>query len=454
MSRKNKLSKYLIPSILLHILLALMMSRIYAQQPQNIRKLEIISSVRVQYEEPEPPPKPKVVAKTEPQKTTPKKKEIPKKREKPKTAPQKIEPPKVTQQARQTKAPAGMALGTPDRNMSTSGAPSLKGTYGAPGDRPGMSASGGINHPNLTTKAGGTGLSPGITHGSMKVPAGSGRLPGAGGKEAAGFRLGSSPTGTGAGQVDIAGRGGSGGSYGRDNEGPGAGSSTTGRLNVRGGQGTTGLGVGAADGVGGSGSEPGGSGTGGEGSGAGTGGEGGGPGPGGAGSGGYQMAESRGAPNLPDTGQKARSSQELPGRGELPEEKRSGATGKKEFKANLERGTANIAQNVEEPAKRGFEDALQGEINKDLYSLRKLHEDWQNLKLSNIPKTLQITIELGTEKSKPKILKLDFHNPSLPPKIVNDLTKKIKSWKFESLYDGKDDPDKWPIKLTGKISWQ
>lgn len=106
------------------------------------------------------------------------------------------------------------------------------------------------------------------------------------------------------------------------------------------------------------------------------------------------------------------------------------------------------------PVSRGFEDALQEEINKDLYSLRKMYEDWQNLKIPDIPKALQITIELNTEEGKPKILSINFHNATLSPRIKDDLTKKIRGWKFKSLYDGKDDPQKWPIKLTGRVTWQ
>ena len=114
----------------------------------------------------------------------------------------------------------------------------------------------------------------------------------------------------------------------------------------------------------------------------------------------------------------------------------------------------NVTPVLDEPASEGFDDVLAGEINKHMHTLRKMHEDWQNLKVPKIPKVLQITIELDTEKGKPKLIKADFHNPALAARITNDLTKKIKEWKFESLYDGKDDPKKWPIKLRGKISWQ
>ena len=83
-----------------------------------------------------------------------------------------------------------------------------------------------------------------------------------------------------------------------------------------------------------------------------------------------------------------------------------------------------------------------------------MYEDWQNLKIPDIPKVLQITVELDTEKGKPKLLKIDFHRAVLDPKIKDDLTKKIRDWKFQSLYDGENNPKKWPVKLTGKISWQ
>ena len=83
-----------------------------------------------------------------------------------------------------------------------------------------------------------------------------------------------------------------------------------------------------------------------------------------------------------------------------------------------------------------------------------MHEDWQNRKIPGIPKTLQLTVDLDLQKGKVKLLKVDFHNPSLPAEIKSDLTERIRGWKFRSLYDGKDDPQKWPIRLAGKISWQ
>jgi len=145
---------------------------------------------------------------------------------------------------------------------------------------------------------------------------------------------------------------------------------------------------------------------------------------------------------------------ELPATKELSEEKRSGAAGKKDFKTDVARNLTTKTEVLDKPVSEIYTDALQGEINKNLHSLRKMYEDWQNLKIPSIPKALQITIELGDEEGKPKLLKIDLHNTALADRIKNDLMEKIKEWKFESLYDGKDDPEKWPVKLSGKISWQ
>ena len=442
MVRKKKLSKYLLISFVIHIILAVAMSVIYAEQPRKKAGLKIVSSVRVQYKEPEPPPepkpKPKVVNKTTPKKVVP-----PKKKE-PKVTPQKVEPPKVTTRQRRMNAPAPGVVSekAPRRSRSAPGVAGLKGTRGTPGDRPGVQPSGGIPHPTLTTKTGGSGLSPGITHGSMQVPSGSSQIPSAGGREAGGFRMGNSRTGDGVGEVDVPGSGGTGGTGGSDVEGPGAGLSDIGRRNSPGGgKGTTGLGVGETSGMGEVDSEPGGGRPGGGG--------------GGPGSGGYNATPSRSGPGLTNrTTAVAKGDKDLPQKTDLPEEKRAGATGKKDFKADLGKGMTGVNRILNEPTTQGFEDALQGEINKNLHSLRKIHEDWKNLKLPNVPKVLQITIELDTEKGKPKLIKADFHNPSLSSRISDDLTKKIREWKFESLFDGKDDPKKWPIKLSGKISWQ
>lgn len=442
--QRKKLSKYLLFSALLHVFIALAISRIYAQQPQPYKTLRIIGTVKIQYKEPEkpPPPKPKVMAKNEPTK-----KEVPKKKEIPRPKPQKVIPPKVVQKEQSVNAPAQGQ--SPERavvqDRASSGVPGLKGTLGAPGDQPGMRASGGIPNARLETKIGGQGLTPGLTHGSMSLPSGTGTLPGAGGKDLAGFRMGSSVSGTGVGQIDMPGRGGRGGTGGRADEGPGAGLATTGRTGIGGGTGTTGIGVGSTQGMGKVDSDPGGKGTGG----------GGGPGTGAFGAGGYGPTGAGSNPGIVNrAGDRVKNAQDLPTRSEIPEEKRSGALGKKEFQAEVGKSLNPSSQPIEEPANRGYENALQGEINKDLYSLRKIHEDWVNLNIPNIPKALQITVELDTVNNRPKILKVDFHNPSLSQKIVDDLTSKIRSWKFESLFDGKDDPQKWPIKLSGKISWQ
>ena len=75
-----------------------------------------------------------------------------------------------------------------------------------------------------------------------------------------------------------------------------------------------------------------------------------------------------------------------------------------------------------------------------------MYEDWENSKVPNIPKALQITIELGSENGKPKLIKLNLHQAKVSARIRDDLTTKIKTWKFESLFDGQNDPDKWVIR--------
>jgi hypothetical protein len=285
---------------------------------------------------------------------------------------------------------------------------------------------------------------PSITPGNIQMPAGTSHLPGAGGKDIASFKVGSSLTGDGIGDADIPGRGGSGGNRGRSTEGPGAGAAKVGsRDELGGGQGKTGLGVGSTSGMGEMESEPGGSGSGG----------GGGAGPG---SGGVNQVETRSGPDLTggaDT--KTEKDKELPDKKALPEDKRSGPISKKDFKADLGKRMVNAPEEIkEEPSNTGFENALENEILKDVQNLRKMYENWQNRKIPNVPKALQITVELDTEKGKPKLLKTIFHNPKLAPEVEKDLNDRIKEWKFESLYDGKDDPKEWPIKLTGKISWQ
>jgi hypothetical protein len=433
---QKKLSKFLIASTVLHLIAALAIARIYAEQPQRRSLLKIVSQVRIQYNEPEPPPKPKVVTKVEPKKVAPKVQE-------PEVIPKKEAPPKVVQQKVRMSAPApGVTLGnSPRRTTSASGVAGIRGARGPASDLPSLTASGGISHPTLKTTTGGSGLSPGLTHGSMEMPAGSSPLPGVGGKEIAGFKVGASQTGSGLDEVAFSGSGGSGG---KADEGPGTGvSAVSGRMNAGSGESTTGLGPGTSDGMGevdsdsdSYGGKPGG-------------------GRGGPGIGGHQAAATRSGPSLKEgADDKNKKGKEAPTTEQLPEEERSGAIGKKEFKTGVKSSMTSATEALGEPKSTGYENALQGEINKNLHTLRKIHEDWQNLKIPNIPRVLQITIELGQEKGKPKLLKADFHNTKLAPRIVNDLTKKIKDWKFESLYDGKDDPEKWPIKLNGKISWQ
>ena len=437
---ENKLSRYILASGILHIIIAAVMAGIYAEQPQRYRPLEIKSAVRVQYREPEPPPKPKVVTKVQPKKVAPKK-ETPKPKEEPKITPQKVEPPKVTRRRRRmsTTTP-GFGTGTaPRQRKSAPGVSSIKGARGSTNELPAVHSPGGVEHPDLVTKTAGTGLTPGLTHGSMKTPEGASSFPGAGGKEVAGFRTGTPNAESGVGKLDISG---SSGRSGKADKGPGAGVSTfTSRVNVGDGLGTTGLDAGKSDGMDEVDTEP-------------AGGQPG-KGKGDPGLGGYQVGSSRIAPDL-TTGAapKDKKTKELPGTKSIPEEKRDGATGKEKFKADAKTNMTSTDRPIDKPEERVFEDALQGEIIRNLNGLRKMHEDWQNLSIPDIPKALQITIELGLEKGKLKLLKLDLHKTGISPKIKDDLTKKIKTSKFKSLFDGKDDPKKWPIKLTGKISWQ
>ncbi len=441
MFRESKLSKYFIASVVLHTFIALAMAGIYAEQTLRTRTLEIKSVVRLQYEEPEPPPpKPKPVVKAPPKKVAPKKKK-PKPQEEPKIKPQEVKPPKTTRRRRRmtTSAPSLGADNVPRRTVSASGVTGIKGARGRSDELPTVTSASGIDDPKLSTEVGGTGLTPGLTHGSMKTPTGTSHLPGAGGKQVAGFRMGKSGTGSGVGEQDISGSGGRGG---KADDGPGAGLSTfAGRVNTGGGKGTTGLGAGSGDGMekvdaAPVGSEPG-------------------PGRGGPGTGGQQLGSSRGAPDLTiASGAKSGKTKEAPETTNIPDEKRDGATGKKEFRTDAKTNMTSVKPSIEKPEKRGFENALQDEINKNLQVLRKMYEDWQNARVPKIAKVLQITIELGTEKGVPKLLKVDLHQASVSPRIKDDLTNKIKTWKFKSLYDGKNDPEKWPIKLSGKIAWQ
>ena len=437
MFRENKLSKYLIASGILHIFVALAISRIYAEQPP--RQERLMKAVRIEYKEVKPPPKPKVVVKPQPKKVAPKKKK-PKPKEEPKIIP-KVEPPKVTRRRRRMSASApSLGAGTARRqSISAPGVAGIKGARGPVDELPTLRSSGGIEYPNVVTKVGGTGLTPDQTHGSMNVPTGVSYLPGAGGKEVVGFRIGTSAAGNGVGKLDVSGSGGRGG---QAEEGPGTGlANFAGRVNTGGGKGTTGLGVGKSDGMGETDSESSGSKKG--------------AGKGSPGLGGPDAGSSRVAPSL-TRGAKFRdgNTKEQPGTEVIPEDKRDGATGKKEFEADAKTNMTSARQVIVKPEKRAFGDALQNEINRNLNGLRKMHEDWQNLKIPNVPKALQITVELDAENGKPKLLKLDLHNANIPSRIRDDLTKKVEKWKFKSLFDGKNDPKKWPIKLAGKISWQ
>lgn len=404
MFRENKLAKYLIVSGLLHLLIAVAMAKIYAEQPQRHKPLMIKKAVRIQYEEPEPPPKPKVVIPPQPKKVTPKKVE-PKPKEEPKVVPQKVEPPKSTRRRRRMSA-AASSLGndtSSQKRVSAPGVAAMKGARGSMDEGPTAASASGISDPNIVTKTGGIGLSPGRTHGSMAMPEGTGHLPGAGGKEVAGFRIGNSGTGTGVGEIDVSGSGGRGG---KSDEGPGTGrSSFASKVNVGGGQGTTGLGAGKSDGMDQVDSAPAGNKPGG----------GSGDGPG---TGGYDAGGSRSAPSLTGgSGSKSGNIKELPSTKNIPEDKRDGALGKKEFKADAKTDMTAAKQAIEKPEERGFTDAFQSEINKNLHDLRKIHENWQNSKLSNIPRVLQITIELKLEKGKPKLQKLELHKSDLSSRI-------------------------------------
>ncbi len=417
------MSKYLIVSGILHIFIALAISRIYAEQPPPQERR--MRAVRIEYEEVKPPPKPKVVAKVQPKKVVPKK-EKPKPKEEPKVTPQKVEPPKVTRRRRRMSASApSLGAGTaPRQSRSAPGVTGIKGARGPTDELPAVRSASGIEDPNVITKTGGTGLTSDRS-GSMATPTGSSSLPGAGGKEIAGFRIGASGAGDGVARLDISGSGGKGG---RSDKGPGTGlSNFAGRVTVGGGRGDTGLGVGASDGMDGVDSESAGNKAG--------------EGRGSPGLGGHQTGASRSAPNL-TTGAATKdgTARKLPGTKSIPEEKRDGATGKKEFKAGAKTNMTSASRTIEKPEERAFGDALQGEINRNLHGLRKMYEDWQNLNIPGIPKVLQITVELGLEKGELKLQKLELHKADISSKIKNDLTRKIETWKFKSLYDKKDDP--------------
>ncbi len=404
MFRDSKLSKYLIASFILHMFIALAMAGIYAEQTQRRRTLEIKSVVRLQYEEPEPPPpKPKPVVKAPPKKVAPKK-EKPKPEEKPEIKPQEVVPPKPTRRRRRmsTSAPSLGTDNVPRRTVSASGVTGIKGARGRADELPTVTSASGIDDPKLSTTVGGTGLAPSLTQGSMKMPIGTGTLPGAGGKQVAGFRMGKSGAGDGVGEVDISGSGGRGG---KADDGPGAGSSTfAGRVSTGAGKGTTGLDVGSGDGMGKVDAAP-------------VGGKPG-PGKGGPGTGGQQLASSRGAPSLAaSSGAKSGKTKEAPGTKSIPEDQRDGATGKKDFRADARTNMTSVKQSIVAPEERSFGDALEDEINKHLQVLRRMYEDWQNARVPKIAKVLQITIELGKEKGEPKLLKVDLHQASVSPRI-------------------------------------
>jgi len=330
--------------------------------------------------------------------------------------------------------------------QGTSGTPGIKGTRGDPGDRPGMTSAGGIVNKDIITKTGGTGLKTDKAVPLSVIPAGNGNTIGAGGKGISGIQYGASATGRGTGRIDAPGRGGSGGTRGKGEEGPGQGlSSGTGSGKGSGGKGTTGIGLGDGSGTGGMGT----------GSGTGTGSGKGGAGEDGPGMVGTGIDAPRSNPNLVTKSSGNNDNiKDSPKKNPTIDDKR-GAVGKEGFKADLGKDM-NDARNTT-PNKtddRDYSDALQEEINRDLNSLRKLYEDWQNSKIPDIPKAMQITVVLNKEGKEARVSSIDFHSASLSSKIKDDLTKRIKIWKFKSLYDGKDDPTKWPLKLNGKISWQ
>jgi hypothetical protein len=329
--------------------------------------------------------------------------------------------------------------------QGTSGSPGLKGTRGNPGDRPGMTASGGIIDKERITQTGGTGLKTDRVVPMSVLPAGNGNTIGAGGKGTSGFKYGALENGRGTGRADIPGRGGSGGTGGKGEDGPGQGLSGTGSGRGSGGKGTTGIGLGNGTGDSGMGT----------GSGPGTGSGKGGIGEGGPGTGGHGTDAPRSNPGLVTKAADGNNSvKDSPRKNPTVNDKRD-AIGKEGFKADLGKDMNNAKTATPDKSdSHDYSDALQEEINRDLHSLRKLYEDWQNSKIPDIPKALQITLVLNKKGGEPKVSSIDLHNNALSSRIKDDLTKRIKSWKFKSLNDGKDDPSKWPVSLNGRISWQ
>jgi hypothetical protein len=335
--------------------------------------------------------------------------------------------------------------------QSSPGSSGQQGKRGNPGDRPGKMSAGGIVSEDMITKTGGTGLRSDKIYDNMVIPAGKGSDFGAGGKDTSGFKFGVTENGRGNGRIDVAGRGGSGGTNGLGNEGPGQGLSTGTGKGTGGGKGT-GIGLGDGSGKGGMGT---GTGTGtGAGDGSGVGPGKGGVGDGGPGTGSYEPGASRNNPNPATRSSSGNSNTGSPRKTPVVDDKRA-VIGREGFKADI--GKDMAGPKVVPPEKtdnRDFGDALQEEINKDLHSLRQLHEDWQNSNIAGIPKALQITVVLNKSGSGLTVSSIDFHSKGLSPKISDDLTKRIKTWKFKSLSDGKDDPTTWPVKLNGRITWQ
>jgi len=427
-----------------HVIMAVILSFAYVQQPKMSMYLpkpfqpKGIDVVFMKYEEPEPA----IRYYERSEVTTTVSKPIVRK------------DPKVTQKRVEQKVetqPAWQAALLKSRSSGGQGAPGSsgqEGRRGSPGDRPGMRRAGGIVSEDMITKTGGTGIRSNRIEDNMVIPAGKGEDFGAGGKDTSGFKFGLIDDGKGSGRVDIAGRGGSGGSGGLGETGPGQGLATGTGKGTGGGSGT---GIGIGDGTG-----KGGMGTGtGDGEGLGTG-SGKGIGDGGPGTGGYEVkAASRSNPNpatRPSSGNSGATGS--PRKTQVTEDKRS-AIEREGFKADI--GKDMEGPKVDAPKKddkRNFGDVLQDEINRDLNTLRKLHEDWNNSKVAGIPKALQITVVLNKSGSKLSVSSIDFHNSSLSSRVTDDLTKRIKTWKFKSLIDGKDDPTSWPVKLNGRVSWQ
>ena len=443
--RKKRKSTYIIfaSSVLFHFLMAIVLSAVTVEQPElpfPIRTYDRMKSLDIVFLE---KPLPEVVYyKTEPIKTDNTTKSAVTRKDK-----QEIIQKSVPQKAETLTAWEKALLAKQGKSgQGPSGTPGLKGTRGTPGDRPGMTSAGGIVDKDLITKTGGTGLKTDKVVPMSVIPAGNGNTIGAGGKGVSGFQYGASENGRGAGRVDIAGRGGSGGTRGKGEDGPGQGlSSGTGSGKGSGGKGTTGIGLGDGSGTGGMGT--------GSGTGTGTGKDG--VGEGGPGLRGTSINAQRSNPNLMTKNSGGNDKiKDSPRKNPALEDKRN-AGSRDGFKADLGKDMNNArTAPSEKPNDRDYSDALQEEINKDLHSLRKLYEDWQNSKIPDIPKTMQITVALNMEGGEAKVSSIDFHNTALSSRIKDDLTKRIKIWKFKSLYDGKDDPSKWPLKLNGKISWQ